>query len=261
MFSLTPIPALADNYVWTLSREDGDAVVVDPGEAGPVLEHLRTHGLRLTAILVTHHHWDHTNGVRALRERFDVPVFASANERAPITGTTHPLSDGDEVPVLGETFRVIAIPGHTLGHVAYYGAGLLLSGDTLFSAGCGRVFEGEPGQMLASLDRLADLPDDTRLLCGHEYTLANLAFARAVEPDNEEIRAYAEKVRRLREAGKPSLPSDLKTEHAVNPFLRCRVAAVAQSAEQHAGTTLASPAEVFAVLREWKNNFRPAASR
>lgn len=261
MLQLTPIPALSDNYIWTLSREDGEAVVVDPGEVEPVLQHLNEAGLRLTAILVTHHHWDHTNGVRALRERFDVPVYASANERAPITGTTHPLHDDDSVQVLGETFRVIAIPGHTLGHVAYFGGGLLLSGDTLFSAGCGRVFEGEPHQMLASLDRLADLPGETRLLCGHEYTLSNLAFAQAVEPKNDAIRAYTDKIRALRAAGKPSLPSELETEHKINPFLRCRVAAVAQSAEQHAGRSLSSPAEVFATLREWKNNFRPPASR
>lgn len=261
MLRLTPIPALSDNYIWTLSREDGDAVVVDPGEAKPVLKHLSQAGLHLTAILVTHHHWDHTNGVQNLRERFNVPVYASANERAPITGTTNPLHDGDSIRVLGETFQIIAIPGHTLGHVAYFGAGLLLSGDTLFSAGCGRVFEGEPTQMLESLERLANLPGDTQLLCGHEYTLANLAFAQAVEADNGTIRAYADEIRALRAVGKPSLPSKLETEHAINPFLRCRVAAVAQSAEQHAGRPLSSPAEVFATLREWKNNFRPPASR
>lgn len=260
MLQISPIPALTDNYIWTLATGDGRVAVVDPGEEEPVLRYLQESGKQLDAILVTHHHWDHTNGVKPLRDRFDVPVYASANERAPITGTTHPVSDGDVISLLDSTFEVIAIPGHTLGHVAYYGAGLLLSGDTLFSAGCGRVFEGEPEQMLASLERLGALAEDTRLLCGHEYTLANLAFAQAVEPDNDAIRCYRQRVEALRRSGQPSLPSDIRTEHAVNPFLRCRVPAVAESAERRAGRSLASAAEVFATLRKWKNDFRPPVS-
>ncbi len=261
MFEIKAIPALSDNYIWALTNAEGKVAIVDPGDAAPVREYLANSGEELGAILVTHHHWDHTNGVKELRDHFDVPVFASANERAPITGTTHPVSDGETISVLGGAFSVIAIPGHTLGHVAYFGEGLLLSGDTLFSAGCGRVFEGEPAQMLASLDRLGALPNDTRLLCGHEYTVANLAFAGAVEPNNDDIRSYAEKVRVLRDAGQPSLPSNLGTEHTVNPFLRCRVPAVVQAAERHEGRSLSSAAEVFATLRQWKNDFRNPASR
>lgn len=261
MISIIPLPALNDNYIWLLRNEHGQAAVVDPGEAEPVLNALGAHALDLAAILITHHHWDHTGGIPALLAHRPVPVYGPAGERSPITGLSHALDDGDRIEVLGETFSAITIPGHTLGHIAYYStAGTLFSGDTLFSAGCGRVFEGQPAQMLASLSRLAALPASTRVYCGHEYTLSNLEFARAVEPDNDDIAAYRERARDARNQGKPTLPSTLALELRVNPFLRCHEPTVAEAAARHAGRALPTTAEVFAAVRSWKDHFRPPAA-
>jgi hydroxyacylglutathione hydrolase len=235
--------------------------VVDPGEAEPVLRWLATQGLTLGAILVTHHHWDHTHGIGGLRRQWPVPVHGPAWESQPIEALSHPLRDGQRshVDCLDADFEVISIPGHTLGHIALYGEGCLFCGDTLFSAGCGRLFEGSAEQMHGSLERLAQLPADTRVYCGHEYTEANLAFALAVEPDNADAREHLERVRELRRGGQPSLPSTLGLERKINPFLRSAVPAVAQSAGRHSGRALGSPVEVLAALRAWKDRFKPAS--
>ncbi len=257
---LIPLPALTDNYIWML--QDGvHAIVVDPGEAEPVFDALARGHLQLAAILVTHHHADHTGGVPALREATGVEVFGPARERIaePYVGLSH----GDHVDVLGLRFEVIDIPGHTAGHVAFFLPGaserkpLVFCGDTLFSGGCGRLFEGTPAQMLASLDALASLPDDTRICCGHEYTLANLRFARAVEPHNAELTQYLAQCEDLRASGKPTLPSQLGTERLINPFLRSREADVLQALHAHAGLPArAGEVDAFAALRQWKNEFR-----
>ena len=259
--TVDPISAFKDNYIWCL-RAGANAVVVDPGEAAPVLALLRDRGLSLTGILLTHHHNDHIGGVAELIAALGaVPVHAPHDPR--IDSATARVGNGDRVELAGLTpagvppiaFDVLEVPGHTSSHIAFHGCGLLFSGDTLFSVGCGRMFEGTPEQMSASLDRLAALPGDTRVYCGHEYTVANIAFARAVEPDNPALAAWAAEVERLRQSGQPSLPSRLATECATNPFLRCAQPAVARSAALHAGRPLASPVEVFAELRAWKNVF------
>jgi hydroxyacylglutathione hydrolase len=255
--AITPIPAFADNYLWVLERA-GRAAVVDPGDAGPVLDALERRGLALDAILVTHHHPDHTGGIARLKARHDVPVYGPAAEAGSIGTLTHPLREGDRVRLdtLGVALTVWEVPGHTLGHIAYVADGFVLCGDTLFSAGCGRLFEGTPAQLHHSLARLAALPDETRVYCTHEYTLANLAFAAAVEPDRGVLRDEVARVRALRAAGAPSLPSTIGRERRINPFLRVTDAAVAAAARRESGLALATPLEVFAALRRWKDGFR-----
>lgn len=263
MLSVSAIPALKDNYIWALRRDDRpQAVVVDPGEAEPVLRWLAAQGLTLGAILVTHHHWDHTHGIGELRRHWPAPVHGPARESQPIEALSHPLNDGDRcrVDCLDSEFEVIAIPGHTLGHIALYGEDCLFCGDTLFSAGCGRLFEGTPEQMHGSLQRLAQLPAATRIYCGHEYTEANLAFALTVEPENAEARDHLEHTRELRARNLPSLPSTVGLERRVNPFLRSATPTVVQAACRQSGRTLSSPIDVFAALRAWKDRFNPAAA-
>lgn len=264
--TLVPLPAFADNYIWML--QDGrHALVVDPGEAKPVFDALTHGGLQLAAILVTHHHADHTGGVAALHAATGAKVFGPARERIPEPFT--PLAAGDHAEALGLRFEVIDIPGHTAGHIAFFlpadahnsAAGelapLLFCGDTLFSGGCGRLFEGTPAQMLASLDKLAALPGDTRVCCGHEYTLANLKFARAVEPGNADLTQYTAQCEALRARGAPTLPSRLGTERRINPFLRSREATVLRAIHAHAGLPAqTAEADVFGALRQWKNDFR-----
>lgn len=251
------LPAFADNYIWLL-HDGGRALVVDPGDAQPVLQALQRDGLQLAAILVTHHHPDHTGGVQALREATGATVYGPARERIPAPFT--PLKDGDIVTVLDIAWKVIDVPGHTAGHIAFFahdieGAPLLFCGDTLFSGGCGRLFEGTPAQMLASLDTLAALPGATRVCCTHEYTLSNLRFARAVEPDNQALIHYETECRALRERLMPTLPSTLSVERQINPFLRTRERTVKQ-AVQDWQSTADDEIAVFAALRQWKNEFK-----
>jgi hydroxyacylglutathione hydrolase len=254
---LTALPAFDDNYLWLL--HDGEqALVVDPGDAPTVTEALRGLGLRLTCILVTHHHGDHTGGVAALRESSGAQVFGPAREQIPAPFT--PLAGGGEVRWGGIGFKVLDVPGHTAGHIAYFahdmdGVPLLFCGDTLFSGGCGRIFEGTPAQMLASLDTLAALPADTRVCCAHEYTLGNLRFARAVEPDNAALADYERQCQALRAAGAPTLPSSIGLERAINPFLRSRTVAVTQAVRTRTPSANDEVA-VFAALRQWKNEFK-----
>lgn len=242
-------------------QDGSNAIVVDPGDAQPVFDALARDKLQLAAILVTHHHPDHTGGVAALHAATGAPVFGPARERIP--EPFKPLSHGDTAEVLGLRFSVIDVPGHTAGHIAYFlpastgRAPLLFCGDTLFSGGCGRLFEGTPAQMLASLDALAALPGDTRVCCAHEYTLANLRFARAVEPGNADLTQYSAHCESLRAQGQPTLPSQLATERRINPFLRSREATVLRAVREHAELSAdAAEAEVFAALRQWKNDFR-----
>ena len=256
--NLIPLPAFQDNYLWLL--HDGQrALVVDPGDAAPVRDCLSRNGLQLSAILVTHHHPDHIGGVAELHAATGAPVWGPARERIPEPFTK--LAEGDQVDVLGLRFMVIDVPGHTAGHIAYYtpdldGRPLLFCGDTLFSGGCGRLFEGTPAQMLASLDKLAALPDATRVCCTHEYTLGNLKFATEVEPGNAQLIHYRQQCEAQRAHGQPTLPSSIATEKAINPFLRTRVPEVAQSARDHRGADEQDAIAVFASLREWKNEFR-----
>lgn len=256
---LIPLPAFQDNYLWLL-HDAQRALVVDPGDAGPVQACLAEHGLQLTAILVTHHHPDHIGGVDALRAATGAQVFGPARERIP-EPYLH-LDEGDHIEVLGLPFEVLDVPGHTAGHIAYYtpdfhGAPLLFCGDTLFSGGCGRLFEGTPAQMLASLDKLARLPGNTRVCCTHEYTLGNLKFATAVEPGNTQLIHYRQQCEERRSRGEPTLPSTIALENSINPFLRTRLPAVAQAAQGHdPAADPADPVAVFAALRQWKNEFR-----
>jgi len=253
MFDVIRIPAFKDNYIWLL-RKGASAAVVDPGDARPVLDVIEREGLSLTTILVTHHHADHQGGVADLLARHPAEVFGPAAES--ITGIKRSLRGGETVSVAGcaADFQVIAVPGHTLGHIAYYGSGCLFCGDTLFAGGCGRLFEGTAAQMLESLARLSALPDDTAVYCAHEYTQANLRFALAVEPGNPRLQRRVEEVAVARAAGLATVPSTIAIEKASNPFLRCRepeVVAAAQRRVPGARDELA----VFAALREWKNTF------
>jgi hydroxyacylglutathione hydrolase len=258
MAEIIPIPAVTDNYIWLLRHGDVGAIV-DPGDAAPVIAFLERSGISPCAILATHHHGDHVGGIPALLDRWPVPVFGPAREKIP--GRTQALAGGDRivVPGIGATFDVVDVPGHTAGHVALFGefggTPVLFCGDTLFAGGCGRLFEGTPEQMWASLSALAALPPETRVYCGHEYTLANLRFALAVEPASADL---AERIRReqaKRDRGEPTLPSTIALERATNPFLRAHLPAVRTAAAAHAGRALADDVASFAALREWKNTF------
>jgi len=254
MLCIHTIPAFEDNYFWLVHDADStDAWVVDPGAAEPVEKSLAALGLRLTGILVTHHHADHTGGVSQLAERHAARVVGPASERIPQIQQT--LSDGDEVEIAGARFRVIAVPGHTLDHIAYHCAtdAVLFCGDTLFAGGCGRMFEGTPAQMQASLARLADLPADTRVYCAHEYTLGNLAFARRVEPENDDLARREADARATRARGEPTVPSTIGLELATNPFLRTGHTRVIAAAARHKGAPVSKAADVFAAIRRWKD--------
>ncbi|WP_120969196.1 hydroxyacylglutathione hydrolase [Comamonas sp. lk] len=261
--NLLPIPAFSDNYIWML-HDGKHAIVVDPGEAEPALAVLQRLGLKLQGILVTHHHADHVGGVAALRAATGAPVWGPAYEQLPEPQFVTRVQGGDQVDVLGGPWQVIDVPGHTSGHIAFFsshaqGANhqpLLFCGDTLFSGGCGRLFEGTPEQMQTSLDALAALPGNTLVCCAHEYTISNLRFAQAVEPNNADLAQYLQHCQDLRAAHQPTLPSTLKTEQAINPFMRSRQPDVIAAAVQFdSQVNPQEPASVLAALRQWKNVF------
>ncbi len=255
--TIQAIPALNDNYIWAITDVSAKVVlIVDPGDAKPVRAFLQEQGLTLVGILITHHHWDHTNGVAALAAEYKVPVFGPGREK--IAALTHPLQDNDSVIVGDFPLRLhaLTIPGHTLDHIAYYSRGYVFCGDTLFAAGCGRLFEGTAMQFFTSLQKLAALPDETKIYCAHEYTLSNLHFAAHVEPSNEKIKMRIEQVTAVRQKNLPSLPSTLREEKDTNPFLRCTSAELITQVEKFAGLSLTDPLQVFTQLRRWKDGFK-----
>jgi hydroxyacylglutathione hydrolase len=259
MPSIIAIPAFTDNYIWII-RRGAQAAVVDPGDAAPVLAWLAREGVTLTAILTTHHHADHVGGNTALLARFPVPVYGPAGEDIP--GRVYALAEGDaiDVPGIAVQLRVLDVPGHTAGHIAYVGdieGPVLFCGDTLFAGGCGRLFEGTAAQMWDSLDKLAGLDPATRVYCAHEYTVANLNFAKAVEPANAALAERIVREQAKRADAQPTVPSTIALERATNPFLRAREGTVRDAAEHHVGTRLAQPpVAVFAAVRAWKDGFR-----
>ena len=254
MLEIVPVQALADNYIWIL-RNGAQAAVVDPGDAAPVLAFLAQHQLALTAILLTHHHPDHIGGVDALLAHASVPVYAPRDAR--IAQATVRVGEGErfEIPSLGLAFGVLEVPAHTRSHIAFYTDEMVFSGDTLFASGCGRLFEGTPAQMHAALEKLMALPDATRVYCGHEYTLANIKFAKTVEPGNAALATLEERCLAQRAAGEATLPSTVGQEKATNPFVRVRSEEVIAAAARHAGQPLTAPAEVLGSLRSWKDHF------
>lgn len=254
MDDVLAVPAFRDNYIWLAQGSEPTAVaIIDPGDAGPVMSALEHHALRPVAILCTHHHGDHSGGIGVLVDRYHIPAYGPRTEN--IAGVTDDVSDGDCVDTSAGRYRVLAVPGHTRGHVAYVDDQRLFCGDTLFSAGCGRLFEGTAYQLHTSLMRLAALPDETRVYCGHEYTLANLRFARTVEPDNADILAAERHARRLIGTGQPTLPSTIGEERRINPFLRCGEPAVRSCVWQRSGQKPDTDVIVFAALRRWKDEF------
>ncbi|HEC19313.1 MAG TPA: hydroxyacylglutathione hydrolase [Gammaproteobacteria bacterium] len=254
MLRVHTVNAFDDNYIWLIQHpERPQVVIVDPGDAAPVIEALQRQALAPAAIFITHHHWDHVGGIGELLAHWSIPVYGPARETIP--HLSHPLSDNERVHIdaLDSTFQVMDVPGHTAGHIAYVGPGKVFVGDTLFAGGCGRLFEGTPEQMHASLSRIAALPDDTLVYCAHEYTADNLVFARIAEPGNPAIEARQQAVQAQRAQGLPTVPSRLGEEKATNPFLRCDQPEIIRNAEAFAGRKLSSGAEVFAVVRHWKD--------
>ncbi|MDP1574845.1 MAG: hydroxyacylglutathione hydrolase [Coxiellaceae bacterium] len=258
MLQIYPVCAFKDNYIWIIHNQHY-AAVVDPGDAKPVMHYLESKKLQLIAILNTHYHKDHIGGNAILLENSLVPVYGSGNE--PIPTLTHPVKDGGKIFLekLSLNFSVLDIAGHTAGHIAYYGAAngapILFCGDTLFACGCGRIFEGTAQQMYTSLQKLANLPDETLVYSAHEYTLSNISFARTVEPGNSALSAFEKKAKELRKQDIPTLPSSITTEKATNPFLRCHHPDVISSACSYANKTLSDPVDIFTELRNWKDIF------
>jgi hydroxyacylglutathione hydrolase len=254
MIKVSYIPAFDDNYIWLIHKENNPhIVIVDPGDAGPVLDAIAASSYIPVAILVTHHHGDHVGGIRRLTRDYPVPVYGPANEG--ISSITHPVREGDHVEIepLGCSFAVLEVPGHTRGHIAYYSDKLLFCGDTLFTAGCGRLFEGTPQQMYQSLQKIASLPDDTLVYCAHEYTLDNLKFAMVVEPDSPALQQRLQDTLVARKQGQATVPAPLSLEKATNPFLRCHLPNVIKAAESFALKRLQSGADTFTVVRHWKD--------
>jgi hydroxyacylglutathione hydrolase len=252
---VVPIKAFNDNYIWCLANTK-TCVVVDPGDAAPVIQHCKAKNLTLTDILITHHHWDHTNGLTDLLNEFpNINIYGPQNDK--IAHITHYLTEGESIELasLKISFEVIEVPGHTLDHIAYHGEIGLFCGDTLFSAGCGRLFEGSPKQMFNSLKKLTALPAQTPVYCTHEYTLANIKFAEQVEPNNQTLLNYKGWAESQRIELKPTLPSTIAQQLDINPFLRVEQTDVKRSAESYSGNQLSSPDETFATLRNWKDNF------
>lgn len=253
-YCVIPISAFRDNYIWLIvNKKKHTVVAVDPGDATPVLGYLKAHRLTLQGLLITHHHWDHTSGIEKLTKKAPIPVYGPAKESIP--GVTHRVKEGERVFLWEPNvyFDILDIPGHTAGHIAYYGPLGLFSGDTLFAGGCGRLFEGTPEEMAASLDKLAALPDSTLLYCGHEYTETNLQFAQLVEPHNDAIQIRLKEVQILRRNQKPTLPSTIALEKATNPFIRKEKSTVKAAAEAFYGQKLFSSVSVFGTIRAWKD--------
>ncbi len=257
MLEIVPVPAFSDNYIWLLYDSDTrEAAVVDPGDANPVVDALEEHGLALRYVIITHHHFDHVGGLQALCEAYNPVVFGPHNPG--IGGITQRVGAGDRVEALGLQFEVLEVPGHTLDHIAYFHDGddpLVFCGDTLFAGGCGRLFEGDPPMMLKSLQSLAALPAATRVYCAHEYTLANLAFASAVEPHNSALQERVARAEQTRARDEPTVPSVIALELATNPFMRCTQGELVESLREQGRLEGESPAEVFATVRGWKDNF------
>ncbi|QGU33734.1 hydroxyacylglutathione hydrolase [Thermochromatium tepidum] len=254
MLEVQPIPAFEDNYIWLLTEGTGKAVVVDPGDAEPVLKRLSDERLTLTAVLITHHHYDHIGGLEDLLAAFpELEVNGPDDDR--IRALTRPRREGETFAPAGldTVFQVLEVPGHTASHIAYLGAGRLFCGDTLFGAGCGRVFDGSFEQLARSLERIAALPDETLCHCAHEYTQSNLGFATWVEPNSPALVERVRQVQFLRSSGQPTVPSRLDLERATNPFLRTREPSVIAAAERQVGRRLTTSAEVFTALRRWKD--------
>jgi len=252
-YQVVPVKAFSDNYVWTI-RNGKCAAVVDAGEAAPVLAYLTAEKLELVAILSTHHHNDHVGGNAELLRHFKVPVYGPRDER--IDNVTHRLREGERfrLPHFDIEFEVIDCPAHTRTHIAFHGDGMLYCGDTMFAAGCGRLFEGTPQQMHEALTKFMRLPDTTRVYCGHEYTMANVRFAKAADPGNAALLELEARAKKLRDANQPTLPSNIAQEKATNPFVRCVEPGVIATASKHAGRALADAVSVLGALREWKNN-------
>jgi hydroxyacylglutathione hydrolase len=253
-----PIPAFDDNYIWLfVNAADKSACVVDPGDAAPVEAYLISHDLQLTEVLITHHHKDHVGGLSALIEHYSPRV--SGPKSSGIKGISNYLFEGDSITVFDTEFSVIEVPGHTLDHIAYYSDNhnqpILFCGDTLFAAGCGRLFEGTAKMMQESLAKLTSLNQDTAVYCAHEYTLANLKFAIAADPENPELLARIVTEQEKRQSNKPTVPSSIALELATNPFLRCKQPEVQQLVAQRLGSPEADTLETFAELRRWKDTF------
>lgn len=255
-FQLFPLHAYQDNYIWVFKNQFDELIIVDPGESTPVLEYLQTNAHhRLSGILITHKHWDHCNGVPEILENYHVPVYGPHSND--IAFISHSVKEKDIINIKGfPEFTVMEIPGHTLEHIAYHTHEILFCGDTLFTAGCGRIFEGTPSQMLQTLKKIASLPDEILIYCGHEYTLNNLKFAQCVEPHNPDLAFRIKTCEQLRQGKKPTVPFTLQLEKLTNPFLRCQIPTVVTAIEKHYQKKFDHEIDVFAHLRQWKDGFQ-----
>lgn len=252
--TIFPLSAFKDNYIWTIfDKSRKTAWIVDPGDAISVIHHFEQKKIRLAGILLTHHHWDHSGGVAGILKHFGrIPVVGGHHSKVDVS---HKVEENDEITCSGIDLKILEIPGHTLDHIAYYNDNILFCGDTLFSGGCGKIFEGTPAQMYDSLQKIVNLPEKTLIYCGHEYTLSNLLFAERVEPENKAIKDKINQVNKKTANHEPTLPSTIKEEKMFNPFLRCSEPDVIESVEKHTKKKLSSSIEVFAHLRDWKNHF------